>query len=232
MKFNIITIFPDLFSSTFSYGIIKHAVDNGLLEINIHDLRKWTCDRHKQVDDRSFGGGPGMILKPEPLFEAVESIKLKDEVTDSLQKRDKQNRTKEHGHVILLSPQGKTFNQQKAEELSKIDNIILICGRYEGVDQRVIENIVDEEISIGRYVLSGGEIPAMVVIDAVSRLIQGVIKNEDFNANESFSDPKDRDKLDFPQYTRPADYKGMKVPEVLLSGDHKKIETWRRNVDK
>ena len=173
-----------------------------------------------------------MILKPEPLFEAVESIKLKDEVTDSLQKRDKQNRTKEHGHVILLSPQGKTFNQQKAEELSKIDNIILICGRYEGVDQRVIENIVDEEISIGRYVLSGGEIPAMVVIDAVSRLIQGVIKNEDFNANESFSDPKDRDKLDFPQYTRPADYKGMKVPEVLLSGDHKKIETWRRNVDK
>ena len=120
----------------------------------------------------------------------------------------------------------------KAKELSKIDNIILICGRYEGVDQRVIENIVDEEISIGRYVLSGGEIPAMVVIDAVSRLIQGVIKNEDFNANESFSDPKDRDKLDFPQYTRPADYKGMKVPEVLLSGDHKKIETWRRNVDK
>ena len=210
MKFDIITIFPELFKGVFNYGIVSQAKKRNLLEINIHDLRDFTHDKHKQVDDRPFGGGPGMILKPEPLFEAVESLR-----NDS-------------SHVIFMTPQGKTFNQEKAEELSlSKSHLIIICGRYEGIDQRVRKKMVDDEISIGSYVLSGGEIPAMVIVDAICRLVPGVILNEEFNDNESFSDKEDRNRLDHVQYTRPEDYKGMKVPEVLLSGNHKKIKAWR-----
>ena len=211
MKIDIITIFPNLFDSVFSYGIIDRARKSKLIEINIHDLRDYTEDKHRLVDDRPFGGGAGMILKPEPLFKAIEAL------------------SKKGSYVVYLSPQGKTFNQEKAEELTKIDHIIMICGRYEGIDQRVIDTFVNEEISIGNYVLGGGEIPAMVVVDSITRLVPGVIGNEEFNQSESFSDPADREKLDFKQYTRPADFRGLKVPDVLLTGNHKEIEKWRNN---
>lgn len=214
MKFDIITIFPNMFDEVFEWGIISNGIKEGLVDINIHDLRDYTDDKHKQIDDRPFGGGAGMVLKPEPLFKVVESLKTKN------------------SKVIFLTPQGEKFKQEKAEELSTINHLILICGRYEGIDQRVRDSIVDMEISIGDFVLSGGEIPAMVLVDAVSRLIPGVIKNIEFGDSESFSDPDDRSKLDFSQYTRPAEFRGMKVPEVLLSGDHKEIEKWRKRRQK
>lgn len=200
-----------MFDNIFAWGIIQQGVKKDLIRIKIHDLRRWAKDRHKQVDDRPFGGGPGMILKPEPLFDAITD--LKTQVPSPL--------------VIFLTPQGKTLNQKLAETLTIKDHLILICGRYEGIDQRVRDKLVDWEISIGNYVLSGGEIPAMVLVDTISRLVPGVIGNEEFNKQESFSDPLDRSKLDHPQYTRPADYKGIKVPNVLLSGDHKEIDKWR-----
>jgi tRNA (guanine37-N1)-methyltransferase len=211
MKIDIITIFPEMFEKIFDFGVIGQS-NKDILEINIHDLRKFTPYKHNQVDDRPFGGGAGMVLMPEPLFNAIESLK------------------KDNSYVIFLSPKGVTLKQEVGEELSKKEHLILICGRYEGIDQRVIDELVDEEISIGNYVLSGGEIPAMVLVDNVSRLIPGVIKNENFNNSESFSDPSSRDKLDFPQYTRPADFRGLKVPEILLSGNHKKIDDWRNTL--
>ncbi len=213
MKIDIITIFPEMFADTFKSGIIGQALKSGLIEINIRNLRDWTHDKHKQVDDRPFGGGSGMVLKPEPLFEAVEELKS----------------TSPSAKIIFLTPSGKKYKQEVAEELSKNEHLILICGRYEGVDQRVIDSLVDEEISIGDYVLSGGEIPAMVLVDSISRLVPGVIKNEEFNNSESFSNPQNRSMLDFPQYTRPEEYKGMKVPEILLSGNHKEVEKWRNS---
>jgi tRNA (guanine37-N1)-methyltransferase len=212
MQINIITIFPQMFQNVFDYGIIFQGIKKGILEINVHDLRNWAKDKHKRVDNRPFGGGVGMILMVEPLFLVIE------EITNNSQSKP---------YVIYTSPQGSLLNQQKAEQLSNHDNIIIICGRYEGIDQRVIDNLVDEEISIGDYVLSGGEFPAMVIVDAITRLKPDVIKNSEFNKNESFSDPNDRSLLDFPQYTRPEDFRGNKVPEVLLSGNHKKIEEWR-----
>lgn len=212
IQIDIITIFPKMFDNVFDYGILSKANNSKIIKINIHDLRKWTSDKHKQVDDRPYGGGPGMILMPEPLFKAIEEISNDN-----------------NSYVILTTPQGKTFNQQTAENLSNKSHLIIICGRYEGIDQRVIDNLVDEEISIGDYVLSGGEYPAMVITDTVARLVPDVIKNDSFNENESFSDPSDRTKLDFPQYTRPEDYKGHKVPRILLTGDHKKINEWRQN---
>lgn len=211
IQIDIITIFPKMFDNVFDYGILSKANNSEVIKINIHDLRKWTSDKHKQVDDRPYGGGPGMILMPEPLFKAIEEISNDN-----------------NSYVILTTPQGKTFNQQTAENLSNKSHLIIICGRYEGVDQRVIDNLVDEEISIGDYVLSGGEYPAMVITDAVARLVPDVIKNNSFNENESFSDPNDRTKLDFPQYTRPEEYKGHIVPPVLLTGDHKRIDEWRQ----
>ena len=216
MKIDIITIFPEMFADTFKSGIIGQALKSGLIEINIRNLRDWTHDKHKQVDDRPFGGGSGMVLKPEPLFEAVEELKS----------------TSPSAKIIFLTPSGKKYKQEVAEELSKNEHLILICGRYEGVDQRVIDSLVDEEISIGDYVLSGGEIPAMVLVDSISRLVPGVIKNEEFNNSESFSNPQNRSMLDFPQYTRPEDYKGWKVPEVLLSGNHAQITKWRKAQNK
>jgi tRNA (guanine37-N1)-methyltransferase len=207
LQFDVITIFPEIFRGVFEFGIIRRAVEAGLIVINIHDLRDYTHDRHRQVDDRPFGGGAGMVMKPDPLFRAVEAIT--------------------HGEqpeVILLSPQGRLFNQHRAEELSARKRAVLICGRYEGVDERVVEHLVTDEISIGDYVLSGGEIPAMVVLDAVTRLIPGALGCEQSAEHESFSDGL----LDYPHYTRPADYRGMKVPDVLLSGNHAEIERWRR----
>lgn len=209
MKIDIITIFPDMFTGIFEFGVIGKGITAELFELNIHDLRNWSENRHKQIDDRPYGGGPGMILMAEPLGKAIESLKTDKSV------------------VILTTPSGVPFEQEIAEHFSKENHLIIICGRYEGIDQRIIELYVDYEISIGSYVLSGGEIPAMVIIDAVARLIPGVIQNNSFNENESFSDPENRKKLDFPQYTRPPEYKGLNVPEVLLSGNHNEIKKWR-----
>ena len=206
MKIDIITIFPEMFENIFKAGIIGQA-DKSILDIQIHDLRKHTTYKHNQVDDRPFGGGAGMVLMPEPLFNAIESLKT------------------DNSYVIFLSPKGVALKQEVSERLSKHEHLILICGRYEGIDQRVIDKLVNEEVSIGDYVLSGGEIPAMVLVDSISRLIPGVIKNEEFNNSESFSNPEDRSKLD----TRPADFRGLKVPEILLSGHHKKVEDWRES---
>jgi tRNA (guanine37-N1)-methyltransferase len=213
MKIDIITIFPDMFAEVFKAGIVGQALKSNKIEINIRNLRDYTHLKHNQVDDRPFGGGAGMVLMPEPLFEAVEALKA-----DSPEAK-----------VIFLTPSGKKFTQAIAEDLSKNEHLILICGRYEGIDQRVIDTLVDFEISIGDYVLSGGEIPAMVLVDSISRLIPGIIKNENFNDSESFSNPENREQLDFPQYTRPEDFRGMKVPEILLSGNHKEVEKWRES---
>jgi len=206
MKIDILTIFPEMFEGPFKESMIKRAQEKKLVEIKIHNLRNWTEDKHKTVDDKPFGGGPGMIMKVEVIDKALKDLKLKN------------------SRVILLTPQGKTFKQKTARELSKVKHIILICGHYEGFDERIREYFVDEEISIGNYVLTGGEIPAMVVVDSVVRLIPGVVGNEKSTKDESFSNGL----LEYPQYTRPADYKGRKVPEVLLSGNHKEIEKWRK----
>ena len=206
MKIDILTIFPEMFEGPFKESMIKRAQEKKLVEIKIHDLRDWTKDKHKTVDDKPFGGGPGMIMKVEVIDKALKDLKLKN------------------SKVILLTPQGRTFKQKTAQELSKVKHIILICGHYEGFDERIREYFVDEEISIGDYVLTGGEIPAMVVVDSVVRLIPGVVGNEKSTKDESFSN----DLLEYPQYTRPADYKGKKIPEVLLSGNHKEIEKWRK----
>ncbi|MBC7362667.1 MAG: tRNA (guanosine(37)-N1)-methyltransferase TrmD [Candidatus Aminicenantes bacterium] len=206
MRFDIITIFPRMFDSIFSAGVVKKAVEKGIIEIKIHDLRDFTTDKHRQVDDRPYGGLEGMVLKPEPIFRAVEEIR---QPVESL--------------TCLLSPQGKTFNSALAEKLAGYQQVILICGRYEGVDERVIEHLVDEEISIGDYVLTGGELAAAVVVDAVSRFVPGVVGKEESVRHDSFTEGL----LDFPQYTRPRDFRGYRVPSVLFSGDHKKIARWR-----
>ena len=208
MRFEIITIFPEIFRGVFEFGIIRRAAEAGLVTVNIHDLRDFTADRHHQVDDRPFGGGAGMVMKPEPLFRAVEAVS--------------------HGavdaSVVMLSPQGRLLTQRVAQDLAARERVVLICGRYEGVDERVIEAVADDEISIGDYVLSGGEIPAMVVVDAVTRLIPGVLGCGESAERDSFADGL----LDYPQYTRPAEYRGLKVPDVLMSGHHGEIENWRQ----
>ena len=208
MRFDIITIFPEIFIEVFDFGIIRRAVEANLLEIGVHDLRDFTEDRHRQVDDRPFGGGAGMVMKPEPLFRAVEHVK--QDAADA--------------SVVLLSPQGRLFSQELALEYSRSSQVVLICGRYEGVDERVVEDLVTDEVSIGDYVLSGGEIPAMVVIDAVTRLIPGALGCEQSAERESFVGGL----LDHPHYTRPAEFRGLKAPEVLLNGNHAEIEKWRR----
>ena len=210
MTFHILTIFPEFFQGPLQHGVVARAIESGLICANIHNLRDWTTDRHKTVDDRPFGGGEGMLLKPAPLFEAVEAIF--PEPTPSRR-------------VILLSAQGPRFDQATARRLAAYDEILLICGRYEGVDERVAEHLAHEELSIGDYVLSGGELAAAVVIDAVSRLTPGVLGNGDSTIFESFSEPG---LLDCPQYTRPVEFRGWKVPEVLLGGNHEQIRLWRR----
>jgi tRNA (guanine37-N1)-methyltransferase len=215
VTFHVLTIFPKFFHGPFDHGIIQKARESGRIEIRVHDLRQWTRDRHRTVDDRPFGGGEGMVLKPEPLFEAVESIWPERSAEGSVDRR-----------VILLSAQGQVFDQARARELSAARELLLICGRYEGVDERVAGHLADEELSIGNFVLSGGELAAAVVIDAVARLQEGVLGNRDSAANESFGE---EGVLDCPQYTRPAEFRGWKVPETLLNGNHEEIRKWRRN---
>ena len=210
MIFHVLTIFPEFFEGPFAHGVVKRAKDAGLLDIRIHNLRDWTHDRHKTVDDRPFGGEEGMVLKCEPIFSAVESIWP--------DRREDQK-------VALLSAQGRLFDQAMAQRLSAHAELLLICGRYEGVDERVNETLVTDEISIGDYVLSGGEPAAAVVVDAIVRLLPGALGSETSAENDSFSDGL----LDCPHYTRPAEFRGMKVPEVLLNGNHAEIEKWRHD---
>lgn len=215
LRVDVITIFPSFFREAFDYGILNRARDSGLVQINAHDLRRWTTDKHHTVDDRPFGGGDGMVLKAEPIFSAV------GDLTGSSRREDYPKDVR----VMLLSPQGQVFKQALAEDLSRnASQIVLICGRYEGVDERVAEALVTDEISIGDYVLSGGEPAALVVIDAVVRLLPGALGSETSAVHESFSG----DLLDHPQYTRPPEFRGLKVPDVLLTGNHAEIARWRR----
>ncbi|MBM3792106.1 MAG: tRNA (guanosine(37)-N1)-methyltransferase TrmD [Acidobacteria bacterium] len=210
MRFDIITIFPELFAAFLETGIVRRARQGGTVDIRIVNLRDFAGDKHRSVDDRPYGGGEGMVLMPGPLFEAVEQCRGQDSPGSS--------------QVVLLTPQGRTWSQAEAVEATSVAHWILICGRYEGVDQRVIDCLVDREASIGDYVLCGGEIPAMVILESVIRLLPGALGNQASAVNESFSSGI----LDYPQYTRPAEFRGMAVPEVLLSGDHARIEKWRR----
>lgn len=215
LRFDIITIFPEFFREVIDCGILRRARNAGLVEITAHDLRQWTTDKHHVVDDRPFGGGDGMVLKPEPIFAAVEAL------TGASRREDMPAKTR----VMLLSAQGRVFSQPLAQEIAEhTAHVVLICGRYEGVDERVAEAIVTDEISIGDYVLSGGEPAATVVIDSVVRLLPGALGSETSAVFESFSESL----LDHPQYTRPPEFRGMKVPEVLLSGNHAEIERWRK----
>src|SRR5262245_60029466 len=211
MLFDVITIFPEFFKGPFDYGIVRRARENGLLETRVHDLREYTTDRHRTVDDRPFGGGEGMVLKPEPIFKAVESI-----------------RQSGGAEIIVLSAAGRPFNQAEALRLAKAEQVVVICGRYEGIDERVVEHLATAELSIGDYIVSGGEIAAVVIIDAVSRYIPGVVGKEESILRDSFSDPEALTSMvEHPHYTRPADFRGWKVPEVLISGDHEAVKKWR-----
>jgi tRNA (guanine37-N1)-methyltransferase len=214
LRFDIITIFPDFFREAFDYGIMRRARVAGLVEIKAYDLRGWTTDKHHTVDDRPFGGGDGMVFKPEPIFAAVEGL------TGSGRREDYAAGTR----VVLLSPQGQVFTQEMADNFSNGSQIVLICGRYEGVDERVVEGLVTDEVSIGDYVLSGGEPAALVVVDAIVRLLPGALGSETSAVHESFTEGL----LDHPQYTRPPEVRGMSVPDVLLTGNHAEIARWRR----
>lgn len=207
MKIDILTLFPEMFEGPFKHSIVKRAQEKNLVEINTHNLRDWAVSKHKTVDDRPFGGGPGMLLKIEPVHTALEDLR------------------EGSSQVILLSPQGKTFDQKRAVQLSKEQHLILISGHYEGFDERIREHLVDEQISIGNYVLTGGELPAMIITDAVVRLIPGVLKKADATEVESHSK---EGYIEYPQYTRPEEFKGWRVPKVLLSGNHAEIEKWRK----
>jgi tRNA (guanine37-N1)-methyltransferase len=215
LHIDIITIFPEFFRDVIDYGIVKRARAAGLVEINSHDLRQWTSDKHRTVDDRPFGGGDGMVLKPKPIFDAVEA----------LTGASKREAYPENTRVVLLSPQGKVFSHESAQNLAdKATQLVLLCGRYEGVDERVAEALVTDEISIGDYVLSGGEPAALVMVDAIVRLLPGALGSDTSAVFESFSEGL----LDYPHYTRPPEFRGMKVPDVLLGGNHADIERWRR----
>jgi len=233
MKIEILTIFPDFFRGPLDYGITRRAREAGLVEIKLHDLRAFAHDRHRTVDDRPFGGGEGMVLKPEPIFECIEALNISPR-EERLEKKAKES-------VVLLSAQGRRFDQAEAAELAQLDHIVLICGRYEGVDERINDFLADREISIGDYVLSGGEIGAAVIVDTVTRLIPGAVGNEASTRQESFTAHAELDSsngpsstcvsgglLDYPHYTRPAEFRGMAVPEVLVSGNHDEIRRWRR----
>ncbi len=258
MRFDLITIFPEFFAGPFDHGILRRARETGLVEVNVQDLREFTKNRHRTVDDRPFGGGEGMVLKPEPLFEAVESL-----LGCGVGNASKPGAMDPKTAIVLMSAAGKLFRQETARRYAQLERIVLICGRYEGVDERVAEHLVTEEISIGDFVLSGGELPAMVVVDAVTRLLPGALGNEASSQNESFSVIKQESTasagertgqapplqpeavnargrrepesavtnhilLDFPHYTRPAEYRGWGVPEVLIGGNHAEVAKWRR----
>jgi tRNA (guanine37-N1)-methyltransferase len=205
MKVDVLTLFPAMFAGPLDESIVQRARKSGALDLTIRNLRDYTHDRHKTVDDRPFGGGPGMLLKPEPIFEAVEDL------------------AREKTRVILLSPSGRKFDQAIARELAQQEHLLLVCGSYEGFDERIREHLADDELSIGDYVLTNGALPAMVIIDAVTRLLPGVLGDDESSHEESFS----HGLLEYPHYTRPADFRGMKVPEVLLSGNHAEIAKWR-----
>ncbi len=209
MKFYILTLFPEMIEAGINHSVIKRALEEGIIEIEAINIRDFSKDKHKRVDDYPYGGGAGMVMQPQPIYDAYMSIK---------------DRLSQSCPVIYLSPQGKLFDQKKAESLSHIEDMVLLCGHYEGVDERIIEEIVTEELSIGDFVLTGGELPAMAVIDAVSRLIPGVLNKEESHIDESLSD----NLLEYPQYTRPPEFMGRKVPDILLSGHHGNIEKWRR----
>ena len=237
MRVDILTIFPDFFRGPLDYGIIRRARETGLVDVNIHDLRNFAHDKHRTVDDRPFGGGEGMVLKPDPIFECVESL-------GGLASRAERVTGRAAQSVIVLSPQGRRLDQSVAAEFSALERIVLICGRYEGVDDRVSEHLADREVSIGDYVLSGGELGAAVILDTVVRLIPGAVGNEDSTRQESFTEARvarallptntvsstcvSGGLLDYPHYTRPADFRGMAVPEVLMNGNHDDIRRWRR----
>jgi tRNA (guanine37-N1)-methyltransferase len=251
MRFDLVTIFPEFFAGPLDHGIVRRARETGLIDVQVQDLRAFTKDRHRTVDDRPFGGGEGMVLKPEPLFEAVELL-LGHGVGDAAERSAQDSRTA----VVLMSAAGKLFKQETARRYAELDRLVLLCGRYEGVDERVTEHLATEEISIGDFVLSGGELPAMLILDAVTRLLPGALGNEASSQNESFSggvrdgvaaapasEPgtafatrglqhaSDRGAgmlLDFPHYTRPAEYRGWGVPEVLIGGNHAEVAKWRR----
>jgi tRNA (guanine37-N1)-methyltransferase len=258
MRFDLITIFPEFFGGPLDHGIVRRAREAGLIHVHVQDLREFTKDRHRTVDDRPFGGGEGMVLKPEPLFEAVESL-----LGRSVGQASKQSALDRGQAVVLMSAAGRLFDQEMARRYAKLERMILICGRYEGVDERVAEHLATEEVSIGDFVLSGGELPAMLVVDAVTRLLPGALGNEASSQNESFSEfragtreyslpvaqpaaptqtetGKARNRanrqsreltralLDFPHYTRPADYRGWRVPETLIGGNHAEVTKWRR----
>ena len=237
MRFDIITIFPEFFGGPLDYGIVRRARESRLIEACIHDLRDFAHDRHRTVDDRPFGGGEGMVMKPEPLFEAVETLVFGG--------YEKGNQPAPEGTaIVLLSAAGKLFRQETARQFARLKRIVLLCGRYEGVDERVAEHLATDEISIGDFVLSGGELPAAMIVDAVTRLIPGALGNEDSALNESFSEPAgaggvptttsqplratSRGILDYPHYTRPQSFRGWDVPEVLIGGNHEEIRRWRR----
>ncbi len=207
MRFDVVTIFPAMFGPVFEHGVVGRGIERGIVQVHTHDLRDHTHDRHRQVDDMPFGGGPGMVLKPEPVFEAVDSI-----------------RPHNRGPVVLMEPWGERLDQNLAAELASEAGLIIVCGRYEGIDDRVRTGLAAREISVGDYVLSGGEIPAMVLIDAVARLLPGVVGDPESLSQDSFS----TEPAGWPQFTRPADYRGLMVPDVLLSGDHARIKQWRR----
>ena len=213
MLFDVITIFPDFFSGPFDYGILRRGRERGLVETRVHDLRDFTGDRHRTVDDRPFGGGEGMVFKPEPIFKAVETVRQAGNV-----------------EVVVLSAAGRRFTQAEALRLSRADQTIVICGRYEGIDERVMEHLATAELSIGDYILSGGEIAALVVIDAVARYVPGVVGKEESILRDSFSDPESLNRqVEHPHYTRPAEYRGWAVPDVLISGDHQAVREWRQD---
>jgi tRNA (guanine37-N1)-methyltransferase len=240
-RVDILTIFPDFFRGPLDYGIVRRARETGLVEINIHDLRAFTKDKHRTVDDRPFGGGEGMVLKPEPIFECLESF-------GDVKPREVRLGPGAKQSVILLSAQGRRLDQSLAAELAALDRIVLICGRYEGVDERISEHLADREVSIGDYVLSGGELGAAVIVDTVARLIPGAVGNQNSTRQESFTETRTEPLteaaelagdgpsstcvsgglLDYPHYTRPADFRGMAVPEVLMNGNHDQIRSWRR----
>jgi tRNA (guanine37-N1)-methyltransferase len=252
MKFDIVTIFPEFFAGPLHYGIVRRARESGLIDIRVHDLRQFTHDRHKTVDDRPFGGGEGMVLKPEPIFRAVETILSEDGPGEGEQARARKHPV--GAAVVLLSASGELFVQEMAQRFAALERMVLLCGRYEGVDERVAEHLATDEISIGDFVLSGGELPAALVIEAVTRLLPGALGNEASSVHESFSagrrpltaeqrqvktegenQPTESISglpplLDYPHYTRPAEFRGWKVPEVLLSGDHEEIRRWRQQV--
>ena len=215
MRIDVLTLFPEMFTVPFGFGIFKRAIDNGLASIEIHNIRDYTHDKHHTADDYPYGGGAGMILKPEPIYEALEKVKADINNNEGFTGKPP---------VILLTPQGRPFSQKIARELSEYENMALICGHYEGIDERVHEHMITNEISIGDYVLTGGELPALVVIDAVLRLIPGVLGSPESPQDDSYA----YGLLEYPQYTRPAEFRDWKVPDVLLSGDHARIARWRR----